>query len=128
MALFRRKREEQPLDLDERSPTTGLKHKDLLVLHQLMQAGADLKQPRHTVHYLYFASPEAATAASHEAEARGFEVEVRDPLPAYPGQWSLVCGQHGVVVDPPTVRDHGDLFDALAERHGGEYDGWEASV
>jgi hypothetical protein len=85
MALFRRKREEKPLDLDERSPTTGLKHKDLLVLHQLMQAGADLKQPRHTVHYLYFASPEAATAASHEAEARGFEVEVRDPLPAYPG-------------------------------------------
>jgi hypothetical protein len=128
MGFFRRKRDEQPLDLDERSPTTGLKHKDLLVLHQLMQAGADLKQPRHTVHYLYFTSPDAATAASHEAEARGFEVEVRDPLPDYPGQWSLVCGQHGVVVDPPTVRDHGDLFDALAERHGGEYDGWEASV
>jgi hypothetical protein len=128
MGFFRRKRDEQPLDLDERSPTTGLKHKDLLVLHQLMQAGADLKQPRHTVHYLYFTSPDAATAASHEAEARGFEVEVRDPLPDYPGQWSLVCGQHGVVVDPPTVRDHGDLFDALAERHCGEYDGWEASV
>ena len=70
MALFRRKRDEQPLDLDERSPTTGLKHKDLLVLHQLMRAGADLKQPRHTVHYLYFTSPDAARSASHEAQAR----------------------------------------------------------
>jgi hypothetical protein len=128
MPLFRRKREEEPLDLDERSPVTGLRHKDLLVLHQLMQAGADLKEPRHTVHYLYFGSVEAATAASQEAEGHGFEAEVREPLPEYPGQWSLVCGRHGVVVAPDTVRDHGDLFDALAVRHGGEYDGWEASV
>jgi len=128
MPLFRRKRAAEPLDLDERSPTTGLKHKDLLVLHQLMQAGAELTQPRHTVHYLYFADPEAATAASREAEGNGFEVEVREPLPDHPGQWSLVCGRHGVVVHPDTVRDHGDLFDSLAERHGGEYDGWEASV
>jgi hypothetical protein len=128
MALFRKKRDEQPLDLDERSPTTGLKHKDLLVLHQLMQAGADLKQPRHTVHYLYFTSAQTATAASQEAQDQGFDAEVREPLPEYPGQWSLVCGRHGVVVDPATVRDHGDLFDSLADRHGGEYDGWEASV
>lgn len=128
MGLFRKKRDDEPLDLDERSPTTGLKHKDLLVLHQLMQAGADLKQPRHTVHYLYFASPEAATAASHEAQERGFDAEVREPLPDYPGQWSLVCGRHRVVVDPATVREHCDLFEELAERHEGEYDGWEASV
>lgn len=128
MALFRKKRDDQPLDLDERSEATGLKHKDLLVLHQLMQAGADLTQPRHTVHYLYFTSPDAAMAASDEAQERGFEADVREPLPDYPDQWSLVCGRHGVVVHPATVRDHGDFFDSLAARHGGEYDGWEASV
>ena len=128
VGFFRRRREQEPLDLEERSEVTGLKHKDLLVLHQLMQAGAQLTEPRHTVHYLYFGTVDAATAASQEAAAHGFDVEVREPLPEYPDQWSLVCGRHGVVVDPATVRDHGDLFDSLAERYAGEYDGWEASV
>jgi hypothetical protein len=128
VGLFKKKREEDPVDLDARSPETGLKYKDLLVLGQLMQAGADLTQPRHVLHYLYFGSHEAATAASAEAVQHGFEAEVREPLPIQPDQWSLVCQRHGVVVDPTTVRDHDDLFEALAQRHGGDYDGWEASV
>ena len=32
------------------------------------------------------------------------------------------------VDDLETVRDNSDFFDAIAERHAGEYDGWEASV
>ena len=127
MALFRRKRDE-PVDLDARSPDTGLKYKDLLVLGQLMKAGADLTQPRHVLHFLYFPDQAVAFAASEEALQQGFTVDVREPLPQQPDQWSLVCEQHGVVLDPPTVVEHGDFFDGLAERHGGEYDGWEASV
>jgi hypothetical protein len=57
--LFRR-REEEPADPNERSPELGLKFKDLAVLGQLIDAGAD--------------------------------------------------------------------FEALARRHGAEYDGWEASL
>jgi hypothetical protein len=52
----------------------------------------------------------------------------REPLPDYPDQWCLVAERHGVVVDVMTVWDHGDFFGGLAERHAGEYDGWEASV
>ena len=128
MALFRRKQAGPSFDPDERSPELGLKHKDLLVLGQLMGMGADLKQPRHAVYYLYFASREAADAAAEPARARGFAAEVREPLPEYPGQWCVVCDVHGVVLDPPTVRDHDDFFESLAQTHSGEFDGWEASV
>lgn len=62
------------------------------------------------------------------ARDRGFHAEVRDPLPEYPDQWSLVCEAHSVVLDPPTVRDNDNSFEALAQRHSAEYDGWEASV
>lgn len=128
MALFRRKRDLDQVGPDDRSPETGLKYKDLLVLGQLIQAGADLTQPRHVLHYLYFPDEAQAEAASLEAAGRGFTAEVREPLAEHPGQWSVVCEQHGVVLDPPKVGEDGDFFDELAVRHGGEYDGWEASV
>ena len=90
VALFRRKRDvedDEPVDPDARSPQTGLKYKDLLLLGQLMQAGADLTQPRHVLHFLYFTDLAAAEAASTEAGRRGFTAEVREPLPQQPDQW-----------------------------------------
>ena len=57
MGLFRRTkndRDDEPVDPDDRSPQLGLKYKDLAVLGQLMDAGADLDQPRHVLHYSYF--------------------------------------------------------------------------
>jgi hypothetical protein len=126
--LFRRTAGEPALDPDERSPETGLKFKDLLVLGQLMQAGARLREPRHAVYYLYVGSRDAADEMAQAARARAFTAEVREPLPQYPGQWSVVCDKHGVVLDPATVRDHDDFFEWLALTHGGEFDGWEASV
>jgi Regulator of ribonuclease activity B len=128
VALFRRKRNDQPVDLNERSPDTGLKYKDILVLGQLMQAGADLKQPRHAVYYLYFDDRDTAVAAAETARERAFDAEVREPLAQYPEQWSVVCEVQGVILDPARVLDHGDFFDSLAQTYGGEYDGWEASV
>jgi hypothetical protein len=37
------------------------------------------------------------------------------------------CETHAVT-SPEFVRDSDDFFQGLAERQGGEYDGWEASV
>ena len=128
MPLFRRKRDHGPVEPGGRAPETGVKYKDLAVLAQLMESGADLKQPRHALYYLYFAGRKAAEAAGEEARARGFEAAVREPLPEYPDQWSLICEQHGVVLDLETVRANGDFFESLAQSHHGEYDGWEASV
>ena len=116
------------MDSDARSPKTGLKYNDLEVVAQLVKHGADLKQPRHVLYYLYFGSSEVATQAADEARSRSFEASVKEPLPQYPGLWSLTCERHGIVLDSDTIRGNGDFFDGLAAQFGGEYDGWEASV
>ena len=89
---------------------------------------ADLDQPRHVLHFLYFPSEAAAAAAAAVVRSNAFDAEVRPPMDQWPDQWSLVCEKHGVVVDPVSVRDTGNFFDEVAEQHGGDYDGWEASV
>ena len=127
MALFRRRKKDE-IDLESRSPQLGLKYKDLLVLEQLVKAGADVTQPRHVLHYLYLPDQDRAGLALEEAAAAGFEVTVREPLPQYPEQWTMVCERHDVVLQLETVRDTTDFFEGLAATHGGDYDGWEASV
>jgi len=130
VALFRKKPKDDgdPVDPNDRSPKTGLRYKDLSVLSELVKRGADLEAPRHAVYYLYFGSQASAEDAAREGRDRSFDCAVRAPLPQYPDKWSLTCERQGVVLDVPTVRDNDDFFDQLAHRHGGEYDGWEASV
>ncbi len=116
------------MGLEDRAPETGVKYKDLLVLEQLVRAGADVRAPRHVLYYLYFGDREHATSAASDAEALGFDTDIREPLPDYPDSWALVCERHDYVLDLDTVRDNTDAFEELAARHGGDYDGWEASV
>ena len=127
MGLFRRKRDEEPVDPNERSPQLGLRYKDLMVLDQLMKSGADLTATRHVLYYSYAPSQEVAQAMGREAREAGWEPEVREPLPDFPGQWGVICEKHAVT-SPDFVRDADDFFQGLADRHGAEYDGWEASA
>jgi hypothetical protein len=124
----RKKEEEEPVDLEARSPVTGLKYKDIAVLGEMMKAGADLTKPRHVLYYLYFASQEPAETGAVDGRAAGYTCEVRDPLPEYPDQWRLVCERSNAVLDIPAVRNADDVFQDIADRHQGEFDGWEASV
>jgi hypothetical protein len=124
--LFR-KRDDEPADPNERSPQLGVKFKDLAVLGQLIDAGADLSASRHLVYYSYAPGRDIAQAMRIEAESNGFTAEVREPLPDFPGQWAVVCEKHAVA-SPDFVRGADDFFEDLAKRHGAEYDGWEASV
>jgi hypothetical protein len=39
----------------------------------------------------------------------------------------LICEIHAVTT-PDFVREADDFFQGLADRHGAEYDGWEASA
>jgi hypothetical protein len=125
--LFRRKRDDEPVDPDERSPQLGLRYKDLAVLGQLTDAGADLSQSRHVVYYSYAPTEETARSMADEAEAKGFTTDVRTPLPEYPHQWSVIAETHAVC-SPEFVRQSDDFFQELADRLGGEYDGWEAGL
>lgn len=130
MGLFKRRRrsDDEPVDPNERSPQLGLKYKDLFVLGSLRDAGADLSEPRHVVFYLYFPDQASAARAGEVASGQGYSPDVREPLTEYPDQWALVCDRHDTVTSPDFVRDADNFFQALADTHGGEFDGWEASV
>ena len=127
MRLFRRKSDDEPVDMNERSPRLGVKYKDLMVLDQLVKNGADLTASRHVVYYSYAPSEEVARAMGREAEAAGWTAEIREPLPNFPHQWGVVCERHAVT-SPDFVREADDFFQQLADRHDAEYDGWEAST
>jgi hypothetical protein len=129
MFLFRRKKkDDERVDPNERSPQLGIKYKDLALLGQLMQQGADLTKPRHALYYLYFTSEEVGNAAAAAGTAAGYACEVRDPLPQYPGQWAVVCERPDAVLDPPGVNAADELFQGIADRLGGVFDGWEAAA
>jgi hypothetical protein len=128
MRLFGKKRGgDEPVDPNERSPQLGLKYKDLMVLDQLMKSGADLTASRHVIYYSYAQSKEVAQAMEGEAAEAGWKPEVREPLTDFPDQWGVVCERHAVT-SPDFVREADDFFQDLADRHGAEYDGWEASA
>jgi hypothetical protein len=95
---------------------------------QMVQAGADLNQPRHALYYLYFATQDAADQGAARAAAAGYDADVREPLPEYPGQWSLVCDRHDALLDVEGVKAADDLFQGIADDLGGEFDGWEAAL
>jgi regulator of RNase E activity RraB len=130
VGLFRKqsKADDGPIDPNDRSPQLGLRYKDLAVLRSLVDNGADLDQPRHVFYYSYFGDPDRAEQAAADARAAGFAAKVRDPLVTFPDDWGVVAELEEVVVDPDFVRSSDDLFQELADRLGGEYDGWEASV
>jgi hypothetical protein len=124
--LFR-KRQSKEVEPDERSPKSGVKYKDLVVMNQLVEHGADLAEPREVTYYSYAPTPEVARSMASEAARQGFDTEVREPLPDDPELWAVVCTVHAVL-DPIFVRGVVEFFEGLAARHQAEYDGWEAEV
>ena len=86
MGIFSRSRQE-PVDLENRAPQTGVKYKDVLVLNQLRLAGADLAAPRHVLYYLYFNDRVTAERAASAATASAFATRVREPIPEDPDKW-----------------------------------------
>ena len=81
---FRGRSDDEPVDLEARSPESGLKYKDIALLGQMMQQGADLSQPRHALYYLYFTSPEAAEAAAVDGRGAGGVRLLSGRLVGYP--------------------------------------------
>jgi hypothetical protein len=107
------------------APTTTEEADDLLV-RQLAGLGADLSQPRHVLHFLYFGDESGATAAADDIGKAGYETTVTAPDDTTP-QWSVRAEAHRVV-DGSTVAAFRAWFERIAGEHGGEYDGWEAAA
>jgi hypothetical protein len=130
MFLFKRRKPEDdaPVDMEARSPQTGLKYKDIALLGQLMQNGADLREPRHALYYLYFAQQADAEVGADRARAAGYACDVHPAPGPAEGQWSVVCERPDAVLDIDGVRNADDLFQGIADALRGDFDGWEAAV
>jgi hypothetical protein len=107
---------------------------DNRILDLLAENGSDLTKPAHTIHYLYFPSIEAARAAGGELRAAGYgPVHVhKAPMPLVKRLFSkpsFACiAETRAVPELNAVHETSNKMHALAAKHGGEYDGWEASV
>jgi len=99
---------------------------DALALRQLAGRGADLAQPRHIVHFLYFDAESDARAAAAAAEGASWSVAV-DPPAKNVTVWTVRADANRVV-STVTVEGFRAWFEHVAAEHAGEYDGWEASA
>lgn len=115
MALIRRRKKPRtPQELDT------------LTILQLRGRRADLTRPRHVLHVLYFPGEAAARAAVEDVERAGYDATVLEPKDD-DSDWALHA-EDTRVVDDTTVPAFRVLFERIAERHGGTYDGWEAAA
>jgi len=92
-------------------------------LAALKKRGADLTKPTTVTYLLTFDSREAAESAA------------RDMPAAWAGQIEEVPGQHRwafkaarkMVPAPADLSTQAQELEAIAMRHGGEYEGWDAA-
>ena len=97
-----------------------------MVIAQLHKAGADLRLPRDTIHYLYFPTQDGANLAAGMLSSEGLNAEAK---PAVAGElpW-VVIANHDYVVNDETIRAIRAVAEDAARAGGGEYDGWEAAA
>ena len=107
-------------------PPKSPKEADRLALRQLAMLGADLSRPRHIIHFLLFADEADARTAEEEIGQGSWSTRIEPPTETL-AEWSLrVDGDR--IVGAETIAAFRAQFEQLAESHGGEYDGWEASA
>jgi rhodanese-related sulfurtransferase len=105
---------------------------DLAVLSELRKAGSELSLPTTIVFYVYVPTHHDAEAAAQTLCDDGFDSVVADPLGKLDdGSRSDDWGVIGLVTAVPAIsffRHTRPIFDALAARYKGSFDGWEAAI
>jgi hypothetical protein len=95
------------------------------VVTQLKRSGSNVQRPHKFDFYLYLPTEAEANRAAQALGAQGLSTQVRRA--AKGSTW--LCLASGVYVpDGPKLTELGHLFSSLAEKHRGEFDGWEAEV
>jgi hypothetical protein len=95
---------------------------DKLAIEQLTKDFGEGKEV-DVSHYLYVPARSDAAVVAERLRNSGFEVTLR--LGADGSNW-LVLARHRLVPSVATIEALRRTMEALAEEHGGEYDGWDA--
>jgi regulator of RNase E activity RraB len=99
---------------------------DLEILEALEEHGADLSEPYEVRVNLSFPSEAEAEAAGSELEDAGYDV-VAFEAAGEEEPWTIRATRE-LSVGRDNVAGFRSRFADLAERHGGEFDGWEAAA
>jgi len=101
-----------------------IKPEDVQVLQELSKV-SNLAFKHEVTHYLYFRKKNNAATTVRELKKAGFEVESN--LSADRSTW-LVLAKHQIGPTEEAIADAVIRMEELAEKHTGQYDGWEAGV
>ena len=99
---------------------------DAKVIENLKAAGSDLRKPHPTRYYFYFRLEQDARAAAAELQQLGYIIENLGPGPRRT-DWAVLASKPAVPSIAVVTAITHDL-NALARKHSGIYDGWEAAV
>lgn len=98
---------------------------DQQVLDQLKAAGSDLNKPHKVEFFQYFPSEDVAKSVAADLKGEGLTFEIRT---AAMGPGWLCLGTKEMVPKHSELVRLRRMFEALAKRLNGEYDGWETAV
>jgi hypothetical protein len=98
---------------------------DANTLMELAAAGSDLDQPHEVEFFFYLPSEQAAQAVAETLRQDGFAIRLEAVDPGH--DW-LCLGSRAMTPVLGELRKLRTRFTALAETHGGAYDGWGATV
>jgi hypothetical protein len=91
---------------------------DAELLQTIRDAGTDMSRRREVAHFVFFDTEEQARAA---AAALPDEYETE----AYGTEGWVLRAWHTVVLNEDYIAPARLWWEAFAQQHGGEYDGWE---
>jgi hypothetical protein len=95
------------------------------VVTQLKRTGSDVSKPHRFDFYFYLPTEARAKAIAQELQTHGLSTRVR---PGAKGPSWLCLASATVIPNAPTLKELGGLFITLSNKHGGEFDGWEAEL
>lgn len=99
--------------------------RDSQALDQLRAAGSNLAKPHHVDFYLYLSAQSDAESAEGTLRSMGYSVTITSSE----NNINWICVASRTMV--PTIQDltvARGLFNSLATRYQGVYDGWEAGI
>ena len=107
------------------SATTDADQADREAVANLVAQGSDITKPTDVIYY--FVMPTKATARRVEPQvvSQGFTVRV-EKSPEY-GVWFVIANKT-LVPSESAILDWSHMFEAIAEKEGGQLDGWEAAL
>ncbi len=110
--------------------TTSGADGDRMLIDLMRKLDSNVNNPHTVQHFLYLPNEETAESAGGDLRALGYEVEITrsaSPKVDDPFPW-LVLASEGTLVNEKTVGDSRSQLEKVAEKFGGNYDGWEAAM